>query len=136
MNISFAEGFGLGTLEAMQTGTPILAAKTGGLSRQVVDHRDGSENGVALDIELKTLVGSQHVPYIYEDYVSVESVSKGIMKLHELGKEGRGALGQKSKKYVEDEFSYESTIRMWDETLKETIENWEKRYTRWECETL
>jgi glycosyltransferase involved in cell wall biosynthesis len=69
INISFAEGFGLSTLEAMNAGIPIIAAKTGGMTRQVVDHRDGSHNGVALDIDIKTLVGSQGVPYIYEDYV-------------------------------------------------------------------
>ena len=64
INLSYAEGFGLGTLEAMQTGTPIIAPKTGGLTRQVVDHRDGSENGIALDIEFQSLVGSQSVPFI------------------------------------------------------------------------
>ncbi|HCT53552.1 MAG TPA: hypothetical protein DF712_13950, partial [Balneola sp.] len=66
INTSYAEGFGLSTLESMMAGTPIIAPKTGGLTRQVVDHRDGSENGVALDIDVKTLVGSQQVPYIYE----------------------------------------------------------------------
>ena len=59
MQISYAEGFGLSTLESMQVGNPILAVKTGGLTRQVVDHRTGHENGVALPVELQTLVGSQ-----------------------------------------------------------------------------
>ena len=66
LNISFAEGFGLSTLESMQAGTPIIAQKTGGLTRQVEDYRDGSHNGIALDVEFRTLVGSQQVPYIYE----------------------------------------------------------------------
>jgi glycosyltransferase involved in cell wall biosynthesis len=55
INTSYAEGFGLSTLESMMTGTPIIAPKTGGLTRQVVDHRDGTHNGVALDIDFKTL---------------------------------------------------------------------------------
>ena len=67
INISYAEGFGLSTLEAMQCANPIIAVKTGGLTRQVVDHRDGSENGVAIDVEFQSLVGSQGVPFIYED---------------------------------------------------------------------
>ncbi|HAI36647.1 MAG TPA: hypothetical protein DCM40_00100, partial [Maribacter sp.] len=54
MNISYAEGFGLPTLEAMMAGVPIVAVKTGGLTRQVVDHRDGSENGAAIDVSVKT----------------------------------------------------------------------------------
>ena len=64
INISYAEGFGLPTLESMQCGKPIIAVKTGGLTRQVVDHRDGSENGIALPVEFQTCVGSQIVPYI------------------------------------------------------------------------
>ena len=75
INLSYAEGFGLSTLESMKCGNPIIAVKTGGLTRQVVDHRDGSENGVALDVEFKTLVGSQGVPFIYEDYATIDKTS-------------------------------------------------------------
>ena len=92
INISYAEGFGLSTLEAMQTGTPIIAVKTGGLTRQVVDHRDNSENGVALPVEFKTLVGSQQVPYIFEDYVSVETIADALMKMYRMGPEKRKEL--------------------------------------------
>ena len=80
--LSYAEGFGLSTLESMMTGTPIVAPKTGGLTRQVVDHRDGTENGAALPIDLKTLVGSQSVPYIYEDYCTVEDAADAIFELY------------------------------------------------------
>ena len=97
INIAYAEGFGLPTLEAMQTGTPIIALKTGGLTRQVVDHRDNSENGIALDVELQTLVGSQTVPYIYEDYVSAETTADAIMKIYKLGATGREKLGNKAR---------------------------------------
>ena len=84
INTSYAKGFGLSTLESMLTGTPIIAPKTGGLTRQVVDHRDGSHNGVACDVDLKTLVGSQAVPYIYEDYVKNENFADAMMKLFEI----------------------------------------------------
>lgn len=126
INLSFAEGFGLGTLEAMQTGTPIIAPKTGGLTRQVVDHRDGSENGVALDIEFKSLVGSQNVPYIYEDYVSVETTAAAIKKIFLLSPEERKELGDKCRSYVDSEFNYDDTIDMWHETLLKTIEGWKE----------
>jgi len=133
VNISFAEGFGLGTLEAMQTGTPIIAVKTGGLTRQVVDHRDGSENGVALPVETKSLVGSQQVPYIYEDYVTIETVAEGFLKMYNFGPEGRKELGKKCIDYVKSEFNHQDTIDKWDETLKDTIKNWKENYTRWSC---
>ena len=136
LNISFAEGFGLSTLEAMQAGTPIIAAKTGGLTRQVVDHRDGTENGVALDIDVKTLVGSQSVPYIFEDYVSSENVANALMKLYEMSPEARIALGNKARAYVDSEFSYDKMISQWDESLTELLENWKNRYTRWSIKEL
>ena len=75
INVSYAEGFGLSTLEAMMTATPIIAPKTGGQTRQVVDHRDESENGFALPIELQSLVGSQTVPYIFEDYTTSKTTA-------------------------------------------------------------
>ncbi len=123
LNISFAEGFGLGTLEAMQTGTPIIAAKTGGLTRQVVDHRDGTENGVALDISHKTLVGSQGVPYIYEDYVSTDDIADALFKLYSASKEEKAQLSEKVKEYVASEFDIQDTIDAWHNTMKNLIED-------------
>ncbi len=131
LNISFAEGFGLGTLEAMIAGTPIIAAKTGGLTRQVVDHRDGSENGVALDIDTKTLVGSQIVPYIYEDYVNCDNIASGIMSLYHKSDIERENLRKKVRNYVIEEFSYQKTIDGWHNTAINLIENWKKDRKNW-----
>ena len=117
INIAYAEGFGLTTLEAMQVGKPIIALKTGGLTRQVVDHRDGSENGIALEIEMQTLVGSQLVPYIYEDYVCNESIADAIYKMYNMGFEDRKQLGQKARAYVQSEFGLSQTIDLWHTSL-------------------
>ena len=136
LNMSYAEGFGLATLEAMQTGTPIIAAKTGGLTRQVVDHRDGTENGVAIDIALKSLVGSQQVPYIYEDYVDNKDVCAALTKIYKMTAEERKALGQKARDYVLSEFAFQDTIDRWDETLNDLIENWKSKYNRVVCEEI
>lgn len=136
VNISYAEGFGLSTLEAMAVGNPIVAIKTGGLTRQVVDHRDGTENGVALPVELRTLVGSQTVPYIYEDYVSNETTAGAYMKLFEMGPDEREKLGLKAMSYVESEFNYQKTIDAWDRTLNDMIDNWKERRKSWEVEKL
>jgi glycosyltransferase involved in cell wall biosynthesis len=134
INISYAEGFGLPTLEAMQTGVPIIAVKTGGLTRQVVDHRDLTENGIALDVETRTLVGSQSVPYIYEDFVSCETISDALMKMYDLGPDGREKLGKKARDYVLSEFSHQKTIDLWHESLCDIVENWKDRYERWTCD--
>jgi len=137
INISYAEGFGLATLEAMNCGNPIIAAKTGGLTRQVVDHRDGSENGVALPIRCQTLVGSQSVPYIFEDYVDVDETADAILKIYKMTKEERKALGQKARDYALSEFSYQKTIDLWDQTLENLIlERREKPLRRWDIQEV
>jgi len=137
INIAYAEGFGLATLEAMQCGNPIIAQKTGGLTRQVVDHRDGSENGVALDVTFQSLVGSQSVPYIFEDYCSVESASDGILKLYEMSKNERRKLGEKCRQYVMSEFGHQDTIDRWHETLLGLVESWkEEKPRRWTLQEI
>jgi len=124
INIALNEGFGLATLEAMQTGRPIIATTTGGLTRQVVDHRDESENGFALKPDVQTLVGSQMVPYIYEDYITNEKAADAIYKMYELGPEKREELGQKARDYVLSEFNIENTIESWHQTLWNLCETW------------
>ena len=131
INMSYAEGFGLGTLEAMMTGTPIIAAKTGGMTRQVVDYKDNTENGVALDIKHKTLVGSQNVPYIYEDYASCDDAAKGMMRLHNMSDYEKIMLSNKVLKYAKEEFSLQKTIDMWHDTMLETYKNWKDDYDCW-----
>ena len=121
INISYAEGFGLSTLEAMMTGTPIIAPLTGGQSRQIIDHRDGSENGFALPIEMQTLVGSQTVPYILEDYTSTDTIADRLWKMYALGKEGRAALGKKCFDYANFEFNYQDVVDKWHDSMLETV---------------
>ena len=121
INISYAEGFGLATLEAMNCSKPIIAVKTGGLTRQVVDHRDESENGVAVDVSCKSLVGSQSVPYIFEDYADVHEISEAIYKIYSMKKEDRKSLGRKAREYALSEFNFQKTIDEWDRTMEEAI---------------
>ena len=114
------------------TGTPIVAAKTGGLTRQVVNHKTGTQNGVALDIDLKSLVGSQTVPYIYEDYVSNKNIAMGIMRLYRMKPEKRKSLGEKVLKYASEEFGYQKTIDLWHDTMLETLEKFKNERKNWE----
>lgn len=136
INVSYAEGFGLSTLEAMQCGKPIIAMKTGGLTRQVVDHRDGTENGFGLPVEMQSMVGSQSVPYIYEDYCSAQTTAEAILKMYELGEEGRDELGQKAMAYAHSEFSLQDTVDSWDSTLNDLVDNWRSRYQPWHMEEM
>lgn len=135
INISFAEGFGLSTLEAMQVGKPIIALKTGGLTRQIVDHRDGTENGVALEVDLQTLVGSQLVPYIYEDYCSNDKIASAIYEIYSWDPEKRRMVGNKAKNYVDSEFNLDITVDKWHQTLTELCDTW-KNKKRWIVEEV
>ena len=137
INIAYAEGFGLATLEAMQCANPIIALKTGGLTRQVVDHRDGSENGLALDIDFQSLVGSQGVPYIFEDYCTAEKTSDAILSLYEMSDSDRRALGEKARQYVMSEFKHQDTIDQWHETLLGLVEKWKNdRPRQWSLQEV
>lgn len=131
VNISYAEGFGLGTLESMMCGKPIIAAKTGGMTRQVVDHRDGTFNGIPLDIDCKKMIGSQGTPYIVEDIVKPENVAEAYWQMYKLGPEARKELGLKAMRYAHEEFNMESLIKTWDEGIEETIANWRSRRPSW-----
>ena len=136
INIAYAEGFGLATLEAMQCGNPVIAVKTGGLTRQVVDHRDGTENGVALNVVQKVMVGSQTVPYIYEDYCSVDDAADAIYQLYKMPKDQLKKLGQKAKNYVNSEFNYQKTVDLWHESLLELCDTWKPGSDTWEIMEL
>ena len=115
------EGFGLSTLEGLYCGKPMISIKTGGLTRQVVNWETGFQHGVALDPEVRSLVGNQLVPYIYEDFVSHETYKNAIMKVYEMGPEGREEVGNKGREYALKEFSIERLVSEWDRTLQKTI---------------
>ena len=106
INISDAEGFGLATLESLSCGTPILVNMTGGLQEQVTD----GENwfGIGLKPASKALIGSQMVPYIYEDRVNKEEFLAALTELYEMGHEKRHALGEAGRQYVQEKYNFEN----------------------------
>jgi glycosyltransferase involved in cell wall biosynthesis len=137
INIAKAEGFGLSTLIEMMTGKPIIALQTGGMIRQVIDHRDGSENGVAIPPASQQLVGSQMVPYIYEDFTNHQQVVDALMKIYEMTPEAKETLKNKVLDYCDHEFNYNKMVQDWDATLQTTIKNFKTSKPRtWELSLL
>jgi glycosyltransferase involved in cell wall biosynthesis len=124
VNRSCNEGFGLPMLEAKMCGKPLISIKTGGLSRQVEDSETGEHYGIGLDPEVRCLVGNQMVPYIYEDFVSHKSFSDAYMKMYEMGPEKRKEIGTKAAQHAHKEYSLESMVKQWDETLTKSIDQW------------
>ena len=126
VNRSSNEGFGLPTLEMMMCGKPIISIKTGGLTRQVENPETGEQHGVGIDPEIRSLVGNQMVPYIYEDFISHQTLSKAFMKMFELGPEGRKELGQKAMNYAHKNYNIDNVVKDWDSSLTKLIDNWKK----------
>ena len=127
INISFNEGFGLTTLESMMTQTPIIAVKTGGLIRQVIDYRDNTVNGVDIDVDFTSMVGNQKISYLNEDYASCESISNSILKGFKMSIEEKNQLGEKARNYSLFEFNYEKCIKYWENSLLSEIEKFNNK---------
>ena len=120
INIADAEGFGLATLESLSTGTPVMVTMTGGLQFQVTD---GDEwFGVGLEPCSRAVIGSQDVPYIYEDRVSEDDFVDGLVKLYEMNPQERSRLGLRGRKWTQKEFNFEDFIQRWDDLFTEITE--------------
>ena len=139
INIADAEGFGLSTLESLSCGTPIIANMTGGLQEQVTD----GENtfGVAIEPTSKAIVGSQIVPYIYEDRVSKEDFLAALHKIYNMTKEERKQLGTLGREHVMKNYSLEKYNKNWDKfftELHKEFGSWDtrKKYKSWEIKAL
>lgn len=138
INVSKNEGFGLSTLISMQVGKPVIALKTGGETSKVVDYRDGSTHGVAIEPAKRALVGSQLVPYIYEDFASQEDIANAFLTVHDYTPEEKEKMRKKCLDYVDLEFKHEDIVKKWDKTLTECIDNFKENgaSSRWELMSL
>lgn len=124
------------TLQSLQCGVPIIAPLTGGQQDQVINPDTGEEYGVAMPIDLRTLVGTPRIPYIYENYVKTEKITDSIWNLYEYGPEKRKEIGQKGREFVLKNFNMKNLINKWDNSIQETIKNWRKRRNIWELKEI
>lgn len=124
VNRSSNEGFGLPILEAKMCGKPVISIKTGGLTRQVEDHVTGEHYGVALEPDVRSLVGNQMVPFIWEDFVSHRSLADAFMKMYDMGPEKREEIGLRAAEHAKREYDMNKVVSLWDETLTSTMNNW------------
>jgi glycosyltransferase involved in cell wall biosynthesis len=115
VNISDAEGFGLATLESLATETPIIVNMTGGLQEQVTDGKEWF--GIGINPSSRAIIGSQEVPWIYEDRISGEDLVTAMVEMFEKSEEERRELGKKGRGHVLKNYSMENYISLWDETL-------------------
>ena len=139
INISDAEGFGLATLESLSCETPIVVSMTGGLQEQVTD----GENwfGIGIEPSAKSVIGSQQVPYIYEDRISKEDFKNALHKIYNMSPQERKKLGKMGRDHVEKNYSFDRYCEKWVEIMTEVYEkhgSWDNRenYTSWELREI
>jgi len=139
VNIADAEGFGLATFESLACETPIIVNMTGGLQEQVTDGKNWF--GIGLEPVSKAIIGSQDVPYIYEDRVGKEDFIAALHKIHAMEPEHRAALGKLGREHVNTNYSYDKYCKRWVQLMLDVHEkygSWENRknYNNWELKEL
>ena len=139
INISDAEGFGLGTLESLSCGTPIIVNMTGGLQEQVTDGEEWF--GIGIEPSSKSIIGSQDVPYIYEDRINGEEFKAALRKIYEMSKEERKELGKKGINHVRKNYNFKNFEDSWVKIMEHVIEDlgsWDTRkgYKAWEIKEI
>jgi glycosyltransferase involved in cell wall biosynthesis len=139
INISDAEGFGLATLESLACETPIIVNMTGGLQEQVTD----GENwfGFGIYPSSRAVIGSQEIPWIYEDRINGDEFVDTLEKFHNLSTEERTTMGAAGREHVLGKYGFEQYEEGWAKILTEVYENrgsWEtrKEYKSWRIEEL
>jgi hypothetical protein len=107
---------------------------TGGLQEQVTDGE--TFFGVGIEPASKAIIGSQEVPYIYEDRLNKEDFLKSLRKIYELSSEERAELGRLGREHVLKNYNFEDFNKNWVETMTRIHEehgSWEtrKNYTHY-----
>ena len=134
INIADAEGFGLGTLESLACGTPIVVNMTGGLQEQVTNGEEWF--GIGIEPSSKAVIGSQPVPWIYEDRVSEKDVVDALVQMYEMGREKRTELGLRGREHVLKNYNFGTYRDNWFNLLTKVHEehgSWDtrKKYKKW-----
>ena len=84
------------------------------------------------------MVGNQAIPYILEDYTSIETMTEALMNMYHIRQLPKGyeTLCEKVKAYADYEFNYGKRIQQWDNLIEHTIQTWKSRYNRYKMEAL
>jgi glycosyltransferase involved in cell wall biosynthesis len=128
LNIADAEGFGLATLESLSCGVPVIATLTGGMQDQVLTPLGAA--GVAISPVSKSIIGSQDVPYIYEDRISAKQFKNALSQMYMGGEEYRQELGQLGRDHVMSNYNFDEFEQRWVDTMLKLHEkegSWETR---------
>ena len=128
INISDAEGFGLATLESLSCGTPIIVNMTGGLQEQVIGGKN--QFGIPLYPASKSIIGSQNIPWIYEDRLNGDDFVDALENMFSMPKNKRKKMGQLGREHVMKNYNFDDFNKVWVDTMLKIYEeegSWETR---------
>ena len=153
INMASNEGFGLGSLEALTVGTPIVVNVTGGLQDQCGFVNEDGDYLTADDyVELGSnhrgtyknhgewvkpifptnisCCGSPMTPYIFDDRCQYEDAGEALLGWYNEGPEERERKGEVGRKWVLSDDARMTTEHMSEsfiEAIDGTFENWKPR---------
>ena len=152
INLASNEGFGLGSLEALTVGTPIVVNVTGGLQ----DQYGFKKNGKYLTADDYVELGSNHrgeykehgewvkpvfpsniscqgsplTPYIFDDRCSYEDAGDALWSWYSRGPEERERCGEIGRQWVQGNNSRMTAKHMSESFIKNIdtcLEKWKPR---------
>ena len=157
INLASNEGFGLGSLEALTVGTPIVVNVTGGLQDQCGFKKEDGTYLIAEDYvdlgsnhrgEYKehgewvkpvfpsniSLCGSPLTPYIFDDRASYEDAGEVLLEWYNEGPEKREEYGEIGRQWVlgdDARMTAKHLSETFTDAIETTFENWKpkERYT-------
>jgi len=152
INLASNEGFGLGSLEALTVGTPIVVNVTGGLQDQCGFKKDGKYLTEDDYIELGSnhrgeykehgewvkpvfpsnisLQGSPMTPYIFDDRCQYEDAGEALLEWYKAGPERREKCGELGRKFVKNKDIGMTSLIMGSkfiESMDTAFEKWTPR---------
>ena len=94
---------------------------TGGLQEQVTDGQEWF--GIPIYPSSKAIIGSQDVPYIYEDRISKSNFHSALDKMLALGEDGRQQMGKKGRQHVMNNYNFTKFKEKWVEIIDDIHKN-------------
>ena len=112
---------------------------TGGLQEQVTDGEEWF--GIGIEPSSKAIIGSQEIPWIYEDRLDGKDVVDAMEKIYNMTKEERDEIGRKGRNHVVTNYNREKIMKKWDDLftrLYSELGSWENRknYKSWTFEEV
>ncbi len=153
INVASNEGFGLATAESVMAGTPIIVNVTGGMQDQCgfeiggkyitaedyvkigsLNNKKQYENTKHGDWvkpiwPVRSTTGSVPTPYIFDDRVDFEDITKLIMDWYNTPKEDRDKAALKGRKHFMGEglLSREAMCKTLVDGMEGAFENWKPK---------